>query len=109
MWKQPISRADVDAKLARLSEEDLAAIRARLDKGRLRLALQLAGLTWTQLAEAAGISRSHLVGTASGLQRLSLPMKLRVARVLVVPASALWPELESLALELLHGAAGGKR
>lgn len=70
---------------------------------RLRRALELNDLTYGELARKVGVSRAHLASAAQGRQTLSLPVKLRIARALRVPASVLWPELATLARELLHG------
>lgn len=90
----------------KLTDADITTLRAKPARQRLRLATQLAETTYGALADRIGVSRAHVAAAAQGRQQLSLPAKLRIARVLRVPAATIWPELEVLALELLRGAAG---
>ena len=90
----------------RLNPTDVILLRQRAASQRVRVALRLAGTTYDEVACRVGVSETHLGAAARGQQRLSLRAKLRVARLLRVPAAVLWPELETIALEVLHGAGG---
>lgn len=92
-----------------MTSDELVILRNKPRAQRLRLAAQLAGKSYGWIAARSGVSRAHVASAAQGRQSLSLPTKVRVARALAVPASVLWPELETLALELLHGFAGRAR
>jgi lambda repressor-like predicted transcriptional regulator len=92
-----------------LNADDVLILRQRPVSLRLRVAHRLAGASFREVAERAGISPVHLTAAAGQRQRLSLRAKLHVARILSVPAAVIWPELETLALEALHGAMGGRR
>lgn len=92
--------------MVKLTEADVTTLRAKPSRQRLRLAVQLAETTYGALADRVGVSRAHVAAAAQGRQQLSLTAKLRIARVLRVPAATIWPELEVLALEVLRGAAG---
>ena len=85
-----------------MKRDDLIAMVAEAPKrGRLTLLLKLIRQPRAVIAKRAGISASRLRrGT------LSLDVKLRVARVVRVPASMIWPELQTLAWELLYGFRG---
>jgi lambda repressor-like predicted transcriptional regulator len=92
-WRAPVS----------IKESAVAAVAELPARKRLRAAMQLSGVTYAQLALKVGVSRSHLASGTQGSARLSLTTKLRVARVLGVPASILWPELQTLAFDILYG------
>jgi transcriptional regulator with XRE-family HTH domain len=89
--------------MAHLTDSEVEAVRQAPRTQRLRAAVRASSFTFPALAAKVGISRAHLAGVAGGRQQLSLALKLRVARVLGVPATLLWPHLETLALEILHG------
>lgn len=85
-----------------MKRDDLIALVAEAPKGeRLALLLKLSPTPTAVLAKRAGISAARLRhGT------LPLDVKVRVARVVRVPASIIWPELQTLAWELLYGFRG---
>jgi hypothetical protein len=91
-----------------LNAEDVILLRQREPGVRVRVAHRLAGATFAEIAARVGISPTHLRNGSAQRQRLSLRVKLQVARIFGIPAAVLWPELEVLALEALHGAAGGQ-
>jgi len=95
--------------VTRLTDDDVAVLSRKVPRLRLRTAVQLAGTDYATVAAKAGVSRAHLAGAAQGRQGLSLTAKVRVARVLGVAPRVVWPALEALANELLHGAAGRRR
>jgi hypothetical protein len=85
-----------------MTRDDLIATLAEAPKTRrLRLLLQLLPQPGAVIAKRAGISRATLLRTNQ-----SLPIKLRIARAVRVPASIIWPELQTLAFELLYGFRG---
>jgi len=82
-----------------MKRDDLIALVADAPRGeRLALLLKVLPTPSKVIAQRAGCSTRTL---SSG--RLSLPLKLRVARVVRVPAAIIWPELQTLAWELLYG------
>jgi len=91
--------------MTRLNDDDVVVLQRALPRRRLRMAMVLAGATYAQLAAKAGLSRVHLASAANGRERLSVTAKLRVARALGIAPRVVWPALEMLANELLHGAA----
>lgn len=94
--------------MRRLTSNEAATVQTARRSQRVRLAIVLAESSYGEMADRIGVSRAHLASAAQGRQRLSLPAKVRLARVLGVPASVIWPELATLALELLHGPKGGR-
>jgi hypothetical protein len=89
-----------------MTRDDLiAALAASPKRGRLTLLLKLIPQPAALIAKRAGIGRASLYREAT----MSLALKLRVARVVRVPASIIWPETATLAFELLYGFGGGKR
>jgi hypothetical protein len=89
-----------------MTRDDLIAALSAAPRGhRLTLLLKLVPQPGAVIARRAGISRATLYREAT----MSLPTKLRVARVVRVPASIIWPELQTLAFELLYGFRGEKR
>jgi lambda repressor-like predicted transcriptional regulator len=91
--------------MMRLSDDDVVVLQRKLPRLRLRMAVALAGTSYAALAARAGLSRAHLASAAQGRQTLSLTSKLRVARALGIAPRVVWPALEALGNELLHGAA----
>lgn len=89
-----------------MTRDDLIATLAAAPRTqRLRLLLRLIPQPSKVIAQRAGITRATLNRGAT----MALATKLRVARVVRVPASVIWPELQTLAFELLYGFRGGKR
>jgi hypothetical protein len=89
-----------------MTRDDLIATLAVAPRRRrLTLLLKLIPQPGALIAKRAGISRATLYREAT----MSLVTKLRVARVLRVPASVIWPELQTLAWELLYGFRGDKK
>lgn len=87
-----------------MTRDDLiAALAGTARARRLHVLLSLVTLPSHLVAERAGITRRYLNEAAAGRRALSLSAKLRLARVVRVPAAVVWPELQTLALELLHG------
>jgi transcriptional regulator with XRE-family HTH domain len=95
--------------MAYLTSAEIAAVRQKPRARRLRAAVRVSEFTYVSLAAKVGLSRAHLAAAATGRQSLSLSMKLRVGRALGVPPAVLWPELETLALEILQGVRGGAK
>lgn len=90
--------------MMRLSDDDVVVVQQKAPRARLRMAMVLTGTSYAALASKAGLSRAHLASAAQGRQTLSLTSKLRVARALGIAPRVLWPALEALGNELLHGA-----
>jgi len=89
-----------------MTRDDLIAIVAAAPrKQRLRLVLQVLPTPAGVIARRAGLGRATLYRDEG---RLSLSSKLRIARAVRVPASIIWPDLQTLAFELLHGFKGAK-
>lgn len=89
--------------MTKLTEEDVGALRKKPPQTRLKLAIQMIGARYEDIASQCGITRAHLAAAAQGRQSLSLTTRLLVAREIGVPAAVLWPWLEEMALEVLHG------
>jgi len=89
-----------------MTRDDLiAALAAAPKRRRLSLLLKLVPQPAALIAKRAGISRATLYRETT----VSLVTKLRIARAVRVPASVIWPELQTLAWELLYGFRGDKR